>query len=986
MQEVGNIFGEAFAPYVKKQIQDREKVFGAGLAEGQLIHAFNSDSQTIGYLNYIHANSAYTKLVSSVDVLDTSRFKGTSLEGVVKTLDGSKFAKQLVLLGGVALPQSQSGMPYGYKDGESRVRESLPLNNADFTQDGQEATYNIFNRGNYGFGGSEFGLRPMPGITSAVIEHLNEGAFRKATVKLKAYNRAQLEMIDALYLRIGFTVLLEWGHTIIARRDENNVLEITSDLTDNYSLESTFIKGGVDFYEVADLIRANRAASQGNYDGFCGRVANYSWNFLPDGTFDISIIMYSVGDVIESLNINSKTLPGEDEDKQNTQDLSTPGARIEANATKSDIGLFLASEKRLLDQTPSGLGKTVNNKTITYRQQAGFYINSTAKKKGAKQRFNPYGTVESPFIDTCMIQWQSGHSAEYYVRFGTFLRFLEQYKILQTKGGVKVTKIDYDEDRNIIYLPDKTYTYPIDPRVCIWKDQINTDANYEFFKGLEDFKKFKKTKEQTIKNEDGTTFTKISGIDYGLLMNVYFNMDYILTVLDSNRDSKTMKVSAQRFLQQMCDDLCAVLGGINKINVTVDEEYNKIKFVDSVTYPELISTLDAFGASTDYATFNVYGFIGEGGYYKGSFVKEFSFNTQLSKDTSTLIGIGAAANSRVVGEDDTAFSKWNRGLKDRIWSDIYDPVVARDTENAENSIKKTIDTQRTQYVDFLEQYGIPDSTLKNYSWDEGGFEIQKQAQRQLIQYELTKDANEQGTAGTTIGFLPVKASITMKGLSGMKIYQIFNINADFLPANIPSTLNFLSSNIRHTIENNRWDTTLETITVPASVLEKGAKTGRRAGGAGTGGGKDSTGGKGKYITGQPVVDILVKFLQEAGIPVTEETKKFVIGWKRSESGPNAYNLFGSTQRYNGSRTSKGSSVGVQSYKTEADGIKANATTIKNGRYNGILGDLRAGKLTAIEIADKYAKTELTTWGTGPLLGRVLRGGISNLNFLKLYVL
>jgi len=312
MQEVGNIFGEAFPTFVKRQIEDREKVFGAGLAEGQLVHAFNDTSQTIGYLNYIHANSAYVKLVSSVDVLDTSRFIGTSLEGVVKNIKNTDFAKQMVLLGGVLLPASSSTAPYGYKEGESRVRDSLPLNNADFSQEEGEAVYNLFNRGNYGFGGTEFGLRPMPGITSAVIEHLNEGAFRKATVKIKAYNRAQLEMIDALYLRIGFTALLEWGHTTIARRGKNNVLEIRSDLADNYSLESTFLAGGLDFYEVADKIRTNRAASQGNYDGFCGRIANYTWDFLADGTFDITIIMYSVGDVIESLTINTSTVRRED--------------------------------------------------------------------------------------------------------------------------------------------------------------------------------------------------------------------------------------------------------------------------------------------------------------------------------------------------------------------------------------------------------------------------------------------------------------------------------------------------------------------------------------------------------------------------------------------------------------------------------------------------------------------------------------------------
>ena len=51
----------------------------------------------------------------------------------------------------------------------------------------------------------------MPGITSADIKYRNRGSVRETTVNIKAYNKTQFNIIDLLYLRLGYTVLLEWG-------------------------------------------------------------------------------------------------------------------------------------------------------------------------------------------------------------------------------------------------------------------------------------------------------------------------------------------------------------------------------------------------------------------------------------------------------------------------------------------------------------------------------------------------------------------------------------------------------------------------------------------------------------------------------------------------------------------------------------------------------------------------------------------------------
>ena len=43
---------------------------------------------------------------------------------------------------------------------------------------------------------------------------------------------------------------------------------------------------------------------QGCYDGILGKISNFKWTFNPDGTYNITLDVISLGDVIESLKLN----------------------------------------------------------------------------------------------------------------------------------------------------------------------------------------------------------------------------------------------------------------------------------------------------------------------------------------------------------------------------------------------------------------------------------------------------------------------------------------------------------------------------------------------------------------------------------------------------------------------------------------------------------------------------------------------------------
>jgi hypothetical protein len=58
------------------------------------------------------------------------------------------------------------------------------------------------------------------------------------------------------------------------------------------------------YLDLLDPIENKRREYAGNYDGLFGKISNFSWSFNPDGTYDIELIIISLGDVIESLKTN----------------------------------------------------------------------------------------------------------------------------------------------------------------------------------------------------------------------------------------------------------------------------------------------------------------------------------------------------------------------------------------------------------------------------------------------------------------------------------------------------------------------------------------------------------------------------------------------------------------------------------------------------------------------------------------------------------
>ncbi len=312
---MGNLLGEPFRKYVNSQIKIRQQVQGSGT---------NNTNRTLDEISYLNSRNAWVKFASAV-YIDEKRLqllkdsnKGSLVNPMVENaVEGFDLAIKNVLYNGLTPLTADSYLPQDAKD----FTEAFERNNrSSFTvMANRFVDYNSninisgiagFQGTNkdlaaYGVGGKDFGFSPMPGITNVNIKDLNRGSIKKAIINIKAHNRNQFDVIDLLYLRLGYTVCLEYGNNIYfdyeSEESNNKVLKKVEDtLIDRY-FWTTVRESYADF---SDKINEKRKEYKGNYDGIIGVVSNFNWSFESDGTYNITLEVTSVGDVIESLRVN----------------------------------------------------------------------------------------------------------------------------------------------------------------------------------------------------------------------------------------------------------------------------------------------------------------------------------------------------------------------------------------------------------------------------------------------------------------------------------------------------------------------------------------------------------------------------------------------------------------------------------------------------------------------------------------------------------
>jgi hypothetical protein len=271
--KISNVFGTALPQWLKQQIRLRSK--------------YNSNTNRDDLnVNYLANKTAWLRVISSVNInsnigngqTDLQYFQSIGVEGIKEADD---LAKKYALFAGTSQYLNQDKTP---------LRSGVGLDGA------------------YGMLGDpeikEYGYRPMPGITDAKIETQGRlGSIRMATINFKVWDKMQLDIIDSLYFKLGYTMLIEWGQTVY--------IKTTSDPKYGSSFEHSEFSAIDPFQtgwtkeKIQMQLTQNCRQSEGNYDGMLGIVTNFTFAFNQEGGYDCMIKVISLGALGDSTKINN---------------------------------------------------------------------------------------------------------------------------------------------------------------------------------------------------------------------------------------------------------------------------------------------------------------------------------------------------------------------------------------------------------------------------------------------------------------------------------------------------------------------------------------------------------------------------------------------------------------------------------------------------------------------------------------------------------
>lgn len=875
------IIGEDIPKTIAQQINARQKLHGSGVKK----------LRTHNQIKLLNSTNAWFKIASGVSLSEEK-------------------AKE------IGFSSSSKGM---------RIPKNYVLFNGTSTYTGKQKQN--FIDGSYQK--SDFGLVPMAGVNKFNVKNLNRGSLKKATINFTVHSKEQFNIVDVLYLRLGYTVLVEWGNSAYSKygaesdSDYYNMGKTIIDSSDG------FFNSGATYNDLIEKIESYRIEKyRGNYDALLGKISNFDWTFKPDGSYDINITVISIGDVIESLKVNLPISPSmlKIQEFINGRD---KGAKFE-DSEKSQLHSLFWVIRYLNRKSNDGktnipvwdgssfyLGKTCNLggdgfSIYKYYYRWHYYgyhydVNTIKDKHGwGTYKVNTYYSrefsqdeVDAGLPDTwsrdrkwnalyqrgldssdgpaaskdwankkwkkvkCALDdydkilvssadapnpvasfsekdvWKTTHTGApaFFMRFGALLRYLEQNVIpkYKTANGklVPIVNIDSTSTSNFFFLmPDAG---SLDTHVCwinnfrknpiTFTDQINNTRkkgyyNYGTTKVLapicsKDFK-------SEILNEDGSSSGESltldnSHINKGLTMNIYLNFVTIIEVLNNNTDDEG-NLSLYSFIKALCDKLNLALGKVNNLEPTLDEATNTISIIDTTPIPGEISK----DPKTKYKL-NLFGY--NKTHTQSNFVRKLNIKTAITKEFATMVTVGATAGGYTKGVEATAFSKWNRGIEDRFKEEIK-PADSSVNEADESGFPAAVQAYIDKYLKKLDQAVLCAVSTKPFTlsggtnfWSDSIDTDVADANISVVsdfyEYAIAKFSElKSGGTTSTVGFIPFKISLTLSGISGIKIYNVLRIDSSFLPKSYGNSLDFIVTAVNHSISNNDWTTEIELTVMP----------------------------------------------------------------------------------------------------------------------------------------------------------------------------
>jgi hypothetical protein len=799
-----SIFKETLEDSIQTQLQARTLVISGndGNRNIKLLPWYlskNSWVRMTSFVNYTSGNKLSTDGRGRLNVIPDYHYQNDQLSkkyilegGTLYTRSTGNNLNDAILRYGVGNPQSAYG-------GNIDVR-------ADNTADP-----NYFRT---------FGIRPMPGITEMSLRTLGAyGSLFETTVKFYAWDINQLNELEILFMRPGYSVLLEWGWSQYIDYDDNFIQNFTPSGKTNSQLNASniyptiFNETTINPFEnlsqddVYLKLEALRKKYRHNYDGMLGYVKNFNWTMMSNGGFECTTTLISMGEAINTVKMSS-----------NVNDKKT----IVVDATAPSNYVFDDYENVLLS-----LKASVDNKNYDYLngetaiaeneyRGAWNYNRDFVDKETIKSTINKFYPTQASKIDVAPqvqeVEFQEPSETGRYFEYLTldvWLSIVSSYFNVQTtskKSSTPVQLVNFQlPGDNDLCLACKD-TVSVDPKICQVKNNgaFKTEMSFIGYQGNY------KPSENGINPpmyqfQNGDKFI-ISPDTYqfydpilkaGKVKNIFVNISLLLqTYKDMKNSSNDEGVNMLDYIKNVLNKISNALGGLNNFGLsTVGKTQRTMKVVDLYYLESGVNSR----ADQKYQ-FDLLGL--------GSICRNVSIQSQIFENQSTIVAIAAQSRANLANVYNSSQIYLNAGLEDRIALNKWqgEEIFEEDQGNPSDVFYQKL----YNFMLYARDYLI--GTLIPGRGDGNDYKIKIDTSGQANPNSILKQSMLKYNSELNFkALIPFKLKITLDGIGGIVVGQIFTVKQNILPKNYyDKQLGFVITSINHRLVKNDWETELET--------------------------------------------------------------------------------------------------------------------------------------------------------------------------------
>ena len=637
------------------------------------------------------------------------------------------------------------------------------------------------------------GYRPVPGIKEVNIKSKGTyGALRETDVSFVVWSLEDLDTFELVYLRPGFSMLLEWGHTSYF----NNAGEfrIASSTINDFFTKYAATGDESTQQIVQQKIQKLREESSYNYDALFGYVKNFSWSFRKDGGYDCTISIASAGSLIEGLraDIGIQNIPSEILDRRSIEELK--------DSVKSPFHfIFEQLEKKRVPSLAGTVGTRVSQQVLKFNS------NPQISKFFDKLKIYDFTYLYGRNVKD-MSSFLPTNRGVYWMHLSMVFDIINTFFTLRNAKGktVELYSGTQDTDKTGPYgitskYVTSVYHFSLDPfRVHLPRPPVAPEIAKNYYGVNKNLGRIPSTAPGFTSGTGASSsgrvdesFSNIFGPPRGErddILNITISSIVLKELFDRNLEEPD---SQNRDLKSILDSLATILndnlGDVNEFAFHYDETRNLFILVDRKNTPTQT-------ASTQFPTISLTGL--------SSLVSNINLSSKLSNRVGTQIAIAAQGAGDNYQENISEILKWNEGVADRhtVGGTYNVGDITAPTNTAGEEYARKLNWLQLS----ADAYGYNGT---NEAYDPLVFNELKPYHRIYMSDYVLGTRIVEGQAEK--GIIPVELSFTMMGVSGIDIAESFKIDRGILPSRYYGRFGFIITGLEHQI-GAVWRTTLRT--------------------------------------------------------------------------------------------------------------------------------------------------------------------------------